>query len=67
MVPTRALLTALAEVSSLATLRAELPWRPPDPSAMPPPPGDQAEMDRRMRGADRQTAAPRDDEGRRRR
>jgi 8-oxo-dGTP pyrophosphatase MutT (NUDIX family) len=67
MIPTRAFLAALAEVSSLATLRAELPWRPPDPDAMPPPPGDHAERDRRMRGADRQTATARDDEGRRRR
>jgi 8-oxo-dGTP pyrophosphatase MutT (NUDIX family) len=66
MIPTRALLAALAEMRSLATLRAELPWRPPDAGAMPPP-GDRAEIERRMRGADRQTAPPREDEGRRHR
>lgn len=67
MIPTRALLDALAEVRSLATLRAELPWRLPDTGAMPAPPGGPAEIERRMRGADRQIDPRRDDEGRRRR
>jgi 8-oxo-dGTP pyrophosphatase MutT (NUDIX family) len=67
MIPTRALLGALAEVASLATLRAELPWRLPDTGAMPAPPGGSAEIERRMRGADRPIAPRRDDEGRRRR
>jgi 8-oxo-dGTP pyrophosphatase MutT (NUDIX family) len=66
MIPTLALLGALAEVRSLATLRADLPWRPPDAGAMPGPP-DGAEVERRMRGADRQIDRRRDDEGRRRR
>jgi 8-oxo-dGTP pyrophosphatase MutT (NUDIX family) len=67
MIPTRALLGALAEVHSLATLRAELPWRVPDTGAMPAPQGGPAETERRMRGADRQIDPPHDNEGRRRR
>jgi len=67
MIPTRALLGALADVRSLATLRAELPWQPPDAGAMPPPPGGPAEIERRMRGADRRIDPRRDDEGTRRR
>jgi 8-oxo-dGTP pyrophosphatase MutT (NUDIX family) len=65
LIPTRALLGALAEVRSLATLRVELPWRLPDLGAMPPPAP--AEIERRMRGADDQIVPRRDDERRRRR
>jgi 8-oxo-dGTP pyrophosphatase MutT (NUDIX family) len=63
MVPTRALLGALAGIRGTATLPAELPWQPPDLRPVPAPAGGPREVDRLMRGA-RDDIARRDDNGR---
>jgi 8-oxo-dGTP pyrophosphatase MutT (NUDIX family) len=61
MVPTRALLGALAEVRGTASLRDELPWQPPGLGEVPAPPGGAPVVDRLMRGMTNE-----DKEGRRR-
>jgi 8-oxo-dGTP pyrophosphatase MutT (NUDIX family) len=62
MVPTRALLAALAGVRGTATLRDELPWRPSDLGQVPAPAGDARVVDRLMRGLTGDPADPADDQ-----